>query len=171
MQSARILWDFGLAYKSHRLIPLLWFQTNCDYSFSPSNCCSNGVLRTWPLESFFCETNNTVHMKWKELRNRQFLWPPPRVWKFLNEATIDSVLLSCTRVPSYTDRLLFSMLNMKTQDDALSRSPLEDMVRGLEGWIRLPLVLVRWLSSRDRTLIWKCLWITWTKGCCQLMRG
>ena len=33
----------------HRSIPMLWFQTNLDYSYSPSNCCCNGVLRLYTM--------------------------------------------------------------------------------------------------------------------------
>ena len=36
-----------------------------------------------------------AHMKWaQDLNNHKFLQPAPLVWKFLNEATTDSVLLA-----------------------------------------------------------------------------
>ena len=42
----------------------------------------------------------------------QFLWPPPLVWKFLNEATIDSVLLAAIEQfeDQTTTRLLIDAL-------------------------------------------------------------
>ena len=50
-------------------------------------------------------------MKWEELNN-QFLQPPPLVLEFLNEATIDSVLLAALErfEDKATDRLLLSAL-------------------------------------------------------------
>ena len=59
-----------------------------------------------------------VHMEWEELNNYQFLWLPPLVWWFLNEATVDLVLLDALEQfeDQATDRLLPSVLeDMKTQ--------------------------------------------------------
>ena len=47
-----------------------------------------------------------------ELNNHQFLWLPPLVWKFLNEATVDLVLLAALEQFEYqaANRLLLAML-------------------------------------------------------------
>ena len=59
------------------------------------------------MESFLVNPI-VVHMEWEELKNHQFLQPPPLVRVFLNEATIDSELLAALK--QATDRLLLSAL-------------------------------------------------------------
>ena len=46
------------------------------------------------------------------LKNYQFLWPPPLVWWFLNEATVDLVLLAALEQfeDQANDRLQLSVL-------------------------------------------------------------
>ena len=59
-----------------------------------------------------------VHMKGEGPTNCQFLWPPPFSAEFLNEATIDSVLLAAIEQfeDQATNRLLIAALKeyMKT---------------------------------------------------------
>ena len=45
------------------------------------------------------------------MNNRQFLWPPPLVWKLMNETTIDSVLLAAIQQfkDQATNRLLIAV--------------------------------------------------------------
>ena len=54
-----------------------------------------------------------VHMIGQELNNCQFLWLPPLVQKFMNEATIDLVLLAAIQQfeDQATNRLLIATLH------------------------------------------------------------
>ena len=63
------------------------------------------------MESFLVSPI-VVHMEWEELKEHQFLWPPPLVWWFLNETTLDLVLLPALEQfeDQATDRLLLFAL-------------------------------------------------------------
>ena len=61
------------------------------------------------MESF---RNSSMHMKWEELNNHQFLWQHCLVRELLNEATVYLVLLAATEQfeNQATDRLQLSAL-------------------------------------------------------------
>ena len=57
-----------------------------------------------------------VQVNWEELSNQLFLWPPPIVQEFVNEDTIDSLLLAALEQfeGQATNRLLLSTLEEYT---------------------------------------------------------
>ena len=74
---------------------------------------------TMSAKSFLVNTI-VVQMKRDVLSNCQFLQPPPLVQQFLNEATIDSVLLAALELfeDQATDRVATTLcywMNMKTE--------------------------------------------------------
>ena len=56
--------------------------------------------------------NSSMHMKWEELNNHQFLWQHPLVQELLNEAIVYLALLAATEQfeNQATDRLQLSAL-------------------------------------------------------------
>ena len=80
----------------HRLIDSYAYgETNLDYSYSPSNCCCNGVLQPDTMwQSLWKISVNpiVVHMEWEELNNTSFcscllysagVWMKPLLtWKY-----------------------------------------------------------------------------------------
>ena len=102
------------AYKSHR-------SQCCGVKLIDTDCKTvavmvsyDSILHVWELCGHevcreFLVNPIAVHM------NCQFLRPPPLVWKFLNEATIDSVLLERFKDQTTTRLLIAALEEMKTR--------------------------------------------------------
>ena len=95
---------------------MLWCQTDLDYSYSPSNCCCNSVLRLdtmWPLwwqcTESISVTLIVVHMKWAEdfMMMISFMWTK----KFYIDFKTMHLLLG---LPSYLSSFL-PFLNNNTK--------------------------------------------------------
>ena len=101
------------AYKSHRSQCCGVKQIDTDCKTVAVMVSYDSILHVWELCGHevcreFLVTPIAVHM------NCQFLRPPPLVWKFLNEATIDSVLLERFKDQTTTRLLIAVLEEMKT---------------------------------------------------------